>query len=423
MLINKLKQQLSSRLVRNIGWLGGAEFLNRVFRLGTTVIIARLLSPYDYGLIAIISTINEFINVFTLRGGIGAKIIQADEMDVKVLCNTAYWLNWILCGSLFIIQCIAAFPIAWFYGDNKLILPICVIALGYLIQPVFDIQGALLQRENRLNIMALCNVTHSMLSNILTMGLALMGMGMWAVVLPNLLTAPVWIVINHMNHPWRPPASFTLERWHEIVRFGKNILGVELLNKLRANLDYLLIGRFLGVHALGIYYFAFNAGLGISLNMMSVVLVALFPHFCATRGNFKQLKKQYFSSLKMIALIFVPLILLQSSLAQLYVPIVFGQKWVAAIPILVLICLSALPRPFASSASQLLQVVDKNHIDLYWNLIFTVIFAIFLLVAVKSGIFWVAASVLICHALALPIFTILVIRYVFDRNSPLSLSK
>jgi len=218
MLINNFKQQLSNRLIRSIGWLGGAEFLSRIFRLGTTVVIARSLNPYDYGLIAIIATINEFINVFTIRGGIGAKLIQADETDIKVLSNTAYWLNWILCGSLFVIQCIAAFPIAWFYGDNKLILPICIIALGYLIQPIFDVQGALLQRENRLNIMALCNVTQSMLSNVLTIGFALMGMGLWAVILPNILTAPVWIVISYINHPWRPPTAFTLERWYEISR-------------------------------------------------------------------------------------------------------------------------------------------------------------------------------------------------------------
>ena len=99
-------------------------------------------------------------------------------------------------------------------------------------------------------------------------------------------------------------------------------------------------------------------------------------------------------------------------------PIVFGQKWLAAIPILVLICLSALPRPFAIAASLLLQAVDKTHINLYWDLVFTIVFAISLLVAVKSGILWVAAAVLITHGLALPLFTIWAIRYVFRRKSP-----
>ncbi|MBV9389677.1 MAG: lipopolysaccharide biosynthesis protein [Chroococcidiopsidaceae cyanobacterium CP_BM_ER_R8_30] len=420
--IKKLKRKLSSQLFRNISWLGTSELLNRIFRFGVTILIARILSPYDYGLVAIISIVNEFINVFSLRGGIGSKIVQANETDVKSLCDTAYWMNWILCISLLILQCFAAFPIAWFYGDNNLILPICILSLGFLIQPFFDVHGALVTRENRLKIIALCNTSHSILSSILTVGMALLGMGIWAVVLPNLLTAPVWIVILRKNHPWRSPKHFTLKRWYEIFSFGRNILGVELLNKLRANLDYLLVGHFLGVQALGIYYFAFNAGLGISLSMISIICMALFPHLCAARNNLEQFKKRYFSSLKMIALIFVPLVLLQSILAPFYVPIVFGQKWVTAIPILILICLSALPRPFALTASQVLQAIDKTHIDLYWNLIFTVIFAVFLLVAVKEGIFWVAAAVLICHALVLPIFTILIIKYVFIQNPQLFFS-
>lgn len=423
MLTNKLKQLLSGQFIRNLGWLGGAELVNRIFRLGTTVTLAHLLTPYDYGLVAIVFTTNEFATVFTLRAGIGSKIVQADEQDVKVLCNTAYWLNWILCGSLFIIQCLAAFLIAWFYGDNKVILPICVVALAYLMLPVFAVQGALLQRENRLNIMALCNVTQSIIGNILTIGLALLGIGMWAVVLPMVLTTPVWIVFNYMNHPWRPTMAFTLERWQEIVSFGKNILGVELLNKLRANIDYFLIGRFLGINALGVYYFAFNAGLGISLSVMGILWVALFPHLCAVRSNFKQFKERYFSSLRTIALITTPLILLQSILAPFYVPLIFGQKWAGAIPVLVLICLSALPRPFASAASLILQAVDKTHINLYWDIILTVVFTIFLLVAVKWGIFWVAASVLIFHALALPIFTVWTSQYVFNKKSLFSPAK
>ncbi len=415
MLINQLKQKFSSQFIRNVGWLGGAELANRIFRLGTTVTLARLLSPYDYGLVAIVLTTYEFTTVFTLRAGIGSKIIQADEQNLKIVCQTSYWLNWILCIALFIIQCAVAFPVAWFYHNNQVILPICVMSLVYLMLPIFAVQSALIQRENRLKILALCNAIQSFLSNIFTVIFALLGMKMWAVVLPIVLTTPVWIVINYKNHSWRPSVYSTLEQWQEIVRFAKNILGVELLNKVRGNLDYLLVGRFLGVDALGIYYFAFNAGLGISMNAINALTWSLYPHLCAARENFQQLKERYFSSLKTVALIVLPLVFLQSSLAPFYVPIVFGQKWVVAIPILILICLSAIPRPFGDAASMLLNSVDKSHINLYWNLIFTVIFAISLLVAVKWGILWVAATVLITHVIAIPIFTVWASRYVLNK--------
>lgn len=416
MLINKLKHLLSDKFIRNVGWLGASEVVNRIFRLGVTVTLARIFRPYDYGLVSVVYTTFEFAMVLTLRGGTGAKIIQANEQDVQAICDTSYWLNWILCGSLFIIQCVAAFPIAQFYGNNQLILPLCTIALTYLMLPGFLVQESLLQRENRLEVVALCQATQGILSNTLTIGLALLGMGVWAIVWSMVLTTPVWIVINYINHPWRPPKSFTLDRWQEIIRFGKNLLGVELLGKLRGNLDYLLIGGFLGIDALGIYYFAFNAGLGISLSVIVTLTSALFPYLCEARGNLNQFRNRYFSSLKKIALIVVPLVVLQSSLAPLYVPIVFGQKWVEAIPILILICLSAVPMSFARAASQLLQAVDKSHIDLYWNIIFTGIFAAALLLAMQGGIYWVAAAVLISQAVALPIFTIWVSRLVFAKN-------
>ena len=418
MLINKLKQKFSGQFIRNVGWLGGAELANRIFRLGTTVTLARLLNAYDYGLVAIVMTTYEFTTVFTLRAGIGSKIIQTEEKNLDIICETSYWLNWILSIALFLIQCILAFPVAWFYGNNQVILPICVMALVYLMLPIFSVQSALIQRENRLKITAICNAVQSLLSNIVTIILALLGMGIWAIVLPIVLTTPVWIVINYMNHSWRPKMSFSLNQWQEIIKFAKNILGVELLNKLRANFDYLLVGRFLGVDALGVYYFAFNAGLGISMNVINALTWSLYPHLCAVRENFKLFKQRYFSSLKTICLIVVPLVLLQSTLAPFYVPIIFGHKWVTAIPILILICLSAAPRPFGDAASMLLNSVDKSHINLYWNLIFTVFFAISLLLAVKWGIFWVAATVLITHVIAIPIFTVWASNYALQ-NKPI----
>ncbi|MEB3178364.1 MAG: lipopolysaccharide biosynthesis protein [Nostocaceae cyanobacterium] len=421
MLLNKLKGLLSNQFLRNIGWLGGAELASRVFRLGSTVVLARTLSPEDYGLVAVIVTTNEFANVFTLRAGIAGKLVQAKEEDLEVLCNTAYWLNWILCGSLFLIQCLAAYPIALFYKDNQLILPILYASIVYLILPNFAIQIALIDRENRFKITALCNTIQSLLGSFLCVVFALMGMGMWSMVLPMVFTMPVWVIVTHSNQSWRPKKSFTLTRWQEIVNFGSNVLGYELLDKLRANLDYLLIGRFLGVEALGLYYFAFNAGLGISLNVINVVTWPLYPYLCAARDNFQQFKDKYFSSLKTMAFAIVPLVILQSSLAPFYVPIIYSQKWIPAIPILIIICLSALPRPFANAAAMLLQSIDKTAINLKWSLIFTTLFTISVLVGMQWDIIGVATSVLIVHAVAMPIFSIWATKSVFGKKSILSL--
>ena len=408
-------QNIDSPFTRNVGWLGGSGAIIRVSRLLATIILARFLTKQDYGLAALVLTTNEFVRVFT-RNGVVVRLIQTEEENLPHLTQSAYWLNWAMFIGLFLTQCLVSFPIAWFYRDNAIILPICVMGLNLLMIPQGLIQAALLQREGRFKVIALTEMLQISTDNVLSAILAIAGLGMWAIVLPKILVAPIWVYIITKNHPWRPTEKFTTNHWGDLMGFGKSVLGVELLNTLRGNLDYLIIGRFLSVEALGVYYFAFNAGLGISLGIITSIKAAILPHLCDVRDNLQEFKNRYYQSLKTIGLIIVPLVLLQSSLAPWYVPIVFGQKWIPAIPILILICLSAIPRPFADSASQLLLAVNKPELDLICNIIFTTIFAIALLIGVQWQSVGVATAVFLAHIICLPFFTIWASRYVFKKS-------
>lgn len=414
MVFSKVKHKFSNKFIRNAGWLSSAELANRVFRLGTTVILARTFSPQDYGLVAIIITVNEFANVFTCKAGIGSKLVQAPDEDLDSLCETAYWMSWIASILIFILQCLTALLVSWFYKDSHLILPICAMAVAHLMLPLFTVQLSLIERENRLNVIALCNGIQSFLVNCFTIIFALLNWGVWSVVLAMLLTMPVWVIINRVNCSWHPKTSFTLHLWKGIASYAVNIIGADLLVKLRENLDYLLVGRFLGLELLGIYYFAFNAGLGISLSVINSLTWSLWPHLCAARESRQKLKHRYFSGLKTMALVIIPMVFLQSSLAPIYVPIIFGSKWVSAIPILIVICLSAIPRPFFSASTQLLNAVDQTHMSLRWGLLLTLVYATAILVGVQYGIFAVAISVLVSQFLVTPIVVVWATKHVLN---------
>jgi len=415
----KLKKILSNQFIRNLSWMGLAEVIPRIFRLGVTVVLARYLTSYDYGLAAIVLMAGEFTRVFT-NIGIGTKIIQADQQNLESLCNSAYWLNWIIYPGLFVIQCLAAFPISWFYHDSLLILPICVTAIPYLTWPIASVQCSLIIRENRLKICAINNVINNLVNYLFSIIFAFLGMGLWSIVLPGVLASPIAIYIYCTNHSWRPNTGFTTKRWNEILGFGKNMLGVDLLTTLRNNLDYLIIGRFLGVKELGLYFFGFNAGLGISLSVITALKTVIFPHLCASQSDRVNFKKRYLSSIQTISFIIIPLVLLQSSLAPLYVPVIFGQKWVVAVPVLVMICLSAIPRPFADAAAQLLVAIGKPNLELRWNILFTAIFTGALLIGVHWQAIGVATSVLLVHVIFLPLFTLWATRYVFHKSYDLT---
>jgi PST family polysaccharide transporter len=410
-IIKVIKEKFADRFLRNLGWLGLSQLFIRVSRLAATIVLARLLTKEDYGLAALVLTTNEFVNVFT-QNGIWAKLVQADAADLPKLCQTSYWLNWIVCGLVFLTQCIAAFPVSWFYNDPRIVLPICVMATVYLIIPIALVQASLSNRENRLHVSAIANGIQVSVDNILTIILAFFGFGMWAIVLPKVLVAPIWVIVHYRNNPWRPTREFTLDRWQEIVQFGRSVLGVKIMQTLTNNLDYVIAGRFLGVEPLGLYYFAFNAGLGISLSAINAFDTALFPHLCDARSQPKEFKERYFKTFKSVAWIIFPLVILQSGLAPFYVPLIFGQKWIPAIPLLILICLSAIPRPFENVASNGLWALNKPNWDFIWNIIFTGAFAIALLVGVNWGVLGVAVAVFLTHSIASPAYTVWVSSYI-----------
>ncbi|MGF1540919.1 MAG: lipopolysaccharide biosynthesis protein [Pleurocapsa sp.] len=423
MIINKFQKFTSGRFIRNVGWLGMSELGNRIFRLGTTVTLARMFSPDEYGLMAVIYTTFEFALVFLLNSGFSAVIIQSKEKDLKVICNTAFWLNLFLCTAITIGQCIASFFIADFYESDRLILPLCLSSLVYLTYPFIVINQALISRRNQLKVVAMCRLCQSIIGNLITIVLVLSGMSIWAIVWAMILSNPVWIIISWIYDSWRPPhpKSFNLQEWRKIVGFSSSIFGVELLTKLRSNLDYLIVGKFVSVTALGLYYFAFNAGIGISTNVIKSFSNAFYPHICEVKGDPRKLKTRYLDSLKKLMMVIVPFVTLQSSLAPIYVPIVFGEQWKQAIPILIVICLSAIPFSLSFFTDGLMNAVGQPKINLYFNLIYTIVFALAILAVVilveENVIFWVAVTVLICHCVLASSFAIWSYRYVFLKKS------
>ncbi len=396
---------MTSRFARNLGSMGSAQIATRITRLLTTIILTRLLTPNDYGLAAVVLTVYELVALFT-RNGISAKVVQASEADVPELARTAYTLTWIVCGALVLVQALLAMPIAWFYQDARLALPIALMGLIYLATPLSNIQGAFMQREGRLGRIALTGAVQMIADNALTAIFALCGMGMWAIILPKLLVAPIWTIGLRTGHAWRPHGGFSLVGWQDIARFSRDVVGVELMTTLQANVDNLIVGAFLGVQALGLYYFAFNAGLGITLGLVNAFGAAVYPHLCEVRQDPVALSRRYRATLRTMGKIVVPLILAQALLAPIYVPIVFGAKWVPAIPVMMLICLSALPRPFAATCSQLLKAIGRPAIELRWQAALTALLIAGLLLGTTAGIQGVAVAVLAVQATVLTVYVI-----------------
>lgn len=405
--LQRLKTQLvalrGNAFARNLGSLGGAQLAIRISRLIATIMLSRLLLPEQFGLAAVVLTVYELVAIFT-RNGISAKVVQVSADELPVVAMTAYRMTWVVCLGLMAFQVLAASPIAWFYNDASIAWPIAAMGIIYLATPLCNIQAALQQREGRLGRFALANAVQVITDNVLTVVLAVLGFGMWAIILPKIIVAPIWVIFLRYGHAWRPQPNISpsmFHGWRDIARFSHRVLGVEILTTLQANVDNILVGYFLGLQALGLYYFAFNSGLGITLGLINAAGVAVYPHLCEVRHDRKALQQRTYKTMRTLGLLLVPAILLQALFAPIYVPLVFGEQWVDAIPALALICLSALVRPFANVASQLLKTTGQPEQELRWQLVTTFILCVALLIGCQFDITMVALAVFLVQTFML----------------------
>ena len=330
----KLGRLRGDRFSRNIGWLTAAEGISRVGRILAAIILARQLDVAAFGVAAIALTVFELVRVFT-ENGIGAAVIRASDETVDAIANAAYRLMWIICLGLACAQLIAGLLVELAMPGRGLGLMIAALAGVYLIMPFGLVHAYILLREQRMKRVAVVGTSQTVADHLLTALLAITGFGAWAIVLPKLLTAPIWLAGIVWGRPWKRRREAGYAETSAILRFSLPVLGAELLTACRDQLDKILVSVFFGLEAVGLYYFAFNAGLGLSSALNRAFSTAFYPHLCAAQNKVAGFRSALVGSVPTLSAAYIA----QAAGAALYVPIVFGADWSHAAALVAVLCL------------------------------------------------------------------------------------
>lgn len=392
-----------------LGTLGGAEMVNRVTRILTAVALSRTLDPREFGIAAIVLTSSEFIRIFT-QTGIGARIISASAIDLDKVCHAAHRLNYILYGTVLVAQLTLAWPIALAYGDPFIAALIAVLALPYALFPAASVQVYRVQRQLRMSATALMSVILISGDNILAALLAFAGFGLWSIVIPKVVVALIWVIAYRKLDTWRPTAKPDVAALRDTWRFGRTVLFTELVSALRLQGDKLLLGQLIGLSLLGTYYFAFNAGLGITSALITACSAALLPYFTNLPIG-AAVKTQFIKATGLLYILLLPIFALQIGLAPWYVPIVFGQKWASAVPLMMVLCASGIPFVLWRSTSMLLRAVGKPAFEFRFTLALTIVSLSCLCVTARFGLLAIASAQLVINLIFCPIFTFISLKH------------
>lgn len=350
-------------LLKNVGWLASGEMLSRVTRLFAAVALARMLTPIEFGTAAIAITVFELVRVFN-QNGVGAAVIAAKDDALPDLMRTAHLTAWATCLVLASLQCLVGYIVARSTGSAEIGWMIASLAAVYLIMPPGIPHGWMLQRRQNMRRLATVNASQTSIDNLLTAALALAGFGAWAIVLPKLLTAPIWLAGVMWGRPWRPDRSAGFASPRRLFAFAAPVLGSEILNATRLHVDKLIIGAVCGLELLGVYYFAFNAGLGLSSALSTAFNGALYPNLCEAARRTGSAIGAFNTGLKSAGVLLTALFLIQAALVPIYVPIVFGAEWAFAVPLIAILCLSGPAKLLTDGCALLLRASGRPRLEL-----------------------------------------------------------
>lgn len=331
-----------------------SEAAAKASRLLVVVAVARTMDAAAIGVAAAALAASDILKALT-ENGAGQRIIAAREADLAATCRTARRIFTAWCLGLFTLQ-IAVGALIWaMTGDAMVFGLIAILAAEYLFMPGGLVQCALAMRAGKMRQTAAIAAGQVVGANAATAVLAFVMPGPLALVLPRLLAAPIWLVAMRRLHPWRADRRVAPAPLRPFVGYGLSVLGVEVVKALRLQADKLVVGLLMGPEALGLYFMAFNAGLGLANSFSQAFSVALFPHLCSSLDRGRELRRALALTIGIIA----PVVVLQALAAPLYVPILFGAGWAGLSEVVAILCLAAVPGVVWSAAAQFLRAEGR----------------------------------------------------------------
>jgi O-antigen/teichoic acid export membrane protein len=383
------------RSMRGLIWLSGSRVFSQVASLIITTILARLLTPTDYGLIGMAMVIMGFLALFT-DFGTGMAVVQHENLREEQL-SSIFWLN-IAIGLSFCVLLIAISPLAAsFYGEPILILMISVMAIGFPVASLRVVHESLFRRRLEFDIIVKSNVVATTSAGLIGIGAALLGWGVWALVAQHLAQSLVSTGILWISSPWRPKLRFASADIRQIAGFSGNLMGFNIVNYFARNADYLLIGRVLGTVPLGLYTLAYRLMLYPISNISGVMVQALFPAFSRMQSDPKRLSHAYIRACKYLALLTFPLMAGMSLMAGEVIIVVFGPNWVDATTTLRVLALVGLFQPLVSLYGSVILALGYSSWYFRWGLIISAVMCISFAIGLPWGINGVATSYLLAQ--------------------------
>lgn len=394
-----MASDLKAKTISGMIWSAFDKFGVKVISFLSNIILARMLTPDDYGCIGMLM-IFILISMTFVDGGFASALIQKKNPGKDDECTVFYWnlaISMICYCALFF----SAKAIADFYNIPRLAQVLKVQGLVLFTNSLQIIQFNKLKRELRFKELTKINIASSILSTVLAIAAAIMGLGVWALVIQQLALSVFNAIFAWITCKWVPELRFSMESFKSLFGYGSFMLLSNLLNTFCDNLQGLLIGKRYTADDMGYYTQAKKLEDVPSIALANMVSQVTFPVFSKIQDNKERLHSSVRQCLRMMNFINIPLMMFFIAAAAPIVNVVLSSKWASSIPYFQILCIAGMIKCAVSINYHAVLAAGKSRKVFNWNVVKRSIGIVLIIAGMRFGVIGILWGMVISSYLTL----------------------
>lgn len=396
-----MAQSLRKEVFNGLIWSFVERFSGQIISFVAIVVMSRLLSQAEYGLVGMIMI---FIDIAQglVDSGVSQALIRKQDRNA-VDSSTAFYFNLAISVALYLILYFGAPLIASFYGQPELIPLVRVVSLSILINAFVVVQKALLSVNIDFKTQTKASVSGAVVSGIVGISLAVFGFGVWSIVAFQLSNFVITGILIWVYSAWRPIWSFSYASFKSMYRFGINLTLAGILNTIYKDLYLVIIGKVYKASALGAYTRAHQFAALPSSNINNIIIRVAYPVLCRYQNDREQLAEKFMHLVRLTAFAVIPMMTGLAVLATPLVEALMGEKWHLAGTLLTIMSFSLMWIPMDSLNVTMLQVLGRTDLFLRIEVVKKIIGIAIIAVSVPLGLYALCWGQVLCQIIVLAI--------------------
>lgn len=398
-----MAESLRKKTLYGMSWSLAENFSLQGIQFVIGVLLARVLSPSDYGMVGMLAIFTAISQTLINSGFSTAIVRKTDRTQIDL--STAFWFNIVVGITLYFVLFFSGPLIAGFYNTPLLSDLIKVTAISLIFNSLCIVQQALFTIKMDFKTQAKISVSSSLTTGIIGIAMAYNGFGVWSIVWPGVFGGAMRCILLWVFSKWKPDKVFSIKSFKELFSFGSKLLVSGLIDTTYNNIYPIIIGKKFSATDLGYYSRADGYSQLPATTITGVMQRVTFPMLCEIQNDMSRLERIYRQLLRLSAFVVFPAMIGLAALAEPLIRLMITDKWLMCVPYLQILCFSLMWYPIHAINLNLLQVKGRSDLFLKLEIIKKIVGILTIIIAVPFGIIWMCVGRIATSILCLAINT------------------